>query len=130
VSAEHGVVIDASARLALLGSEPGAEHVEQALDGAAMTTVNWSEVFKRWLAHRVDVEQLRTNVQSLGVTLVDFSADDAERAAEFSIPTRHLGLSLGDRACLALADRLGRPALTADRTWLDLDLCVEIKAIR
>ena len=121
-------VLDASAVLALLHSEPGADAVEEALEHAAISTVNWSEVCQRSIAHDVDVSDLDT--EALGVQLVPFSVEDAEQAAELWSATRHLGLSLGDRACLGLARRLERPALTADRAWLDLDLGVEIRAIR
>lgn len=123
-------VLDASAVLALLHSEPGADAVEQALEHAAISTVNWSEVCQRSIAHDVDVSDLRADTEALGVQLVPFSVEDAERAAELWSATRHLGLSLGDRACLGLAWRLERPALTADRAWLDLDLGVDIRAIR
>lgn len=123
-------VLDASAVLALLHSEPGADAVEEALEHAAISTVNWSEVCQRSIAHEADISDLRADTEALGVQLVPFSVEDAEQAAELWSATRHLGLSLGDRACLGLARRLERPALTADRAWLDLDLGVEIRAIR
>jgi ribonuclease VapC len=123
-------VLDASAVLALLHSEPGADAVEEALEHAAISTVNWSEVCQRSIAHDVDVSDLRADTEALGVQLVPFSVEDAELAAALWSATRHLGLSLGDRACLGLARRLERPAVTADRAWLDLDLGVEIRAIR
>jgi ribonuclease VapC len=123
-------VLDASAVLALLHSEPGAEAVEAVLEHAAISTVNWSEVCQRWIAHEVDISDLRTDTEALGLQIVPFTVDDAEQAAELWSSTRHLGLSLGDRACLGLARRLARPALTADRAWLDVDLGVEIRAIR
>jgi ribonuclease VapC len=123
-------VLDASALLALLHPEPGAEAVEEAVDEAAMSTVNWSEVQQRWVARGVDARGLRTDVEALGLELVPFTADDAEFAAELWPRTRRLGLSLGDRACLALAHRLGLPALTADRSWLRVKLDVEVRPIR
>jgi ribonuclease VapC len=123
-------VLDASAVLALLHSEPGADAVEEALEHAAISTVNWSEVCQRSIAHNVDISDLRADTEALGVQLMPFTVEDAEHAAELWSATRHIGLSLGDRACLGLARRLGRPALTADRAWLDLDLGVEIRAIR
>jgi len=125
-----GCVLDASALLALLHAEPGAAVVEEALEQAAISTVNWSEVYQRWVARGVDVGGLGADVEALGLEIVPFTVDDAERAAELWSPTRRLGLSLGDRACLGLARRLGLPALTADRAWLDLDLDVEVRAIR
>jgi ribonuclease VapC len=123
-------VLDASAVLALLHSEPGADAVVEALEHAAISTVNWWEVCQRSIAHAVDISDLRTDTEALGVQLMPFTVEDAEHAAELWSATRNLGLSLGDRACLGLARRLERPALTADRAWLDLDLGVEIRAIR
>jgi PIN domain nuclease of toxin-antitoxin system len=114
----------------MLHAEPGAETVEQTVEESAISTVNWSEVYQRSLARGVDVAGLRSDVEALGLEIVPLTADDAEQAAEFWLMTRHLGLSLGDRACLALARRLGLPALTADRSWLELDLGVQIEAIR
>ena len=123
-------VVDASALLALLHSEPGAEIVEKALEDAAISTVNWSEVCQRWIAHDVDVSDLRADTEALGLEILPFTVSDAEQAAELWSTTRRLGLSLGDRACLGLARRLGRPALTADRAWLDADFGVEVRLIR
>jgi ribonuclease VapC len=122
--------MDASAVLALIRSEPGSTVVEAAIEGAAMSTVNWSEVGKRGVAHAVDLRALRARVGALGLELVPFSADDAEAAAELWPRTRAAGLSLGDRACIALARRLERPAMTADRSWLGLDLGIEVLSIR
>jgi ribonuclease VapC len=126
----HAAVLDASALLAMLHLEPGADIVERAVDRAAISTVNWSEVCQRSVARGIETDGLRADVQALGLEIVPFTADDAERAAVFWPLTRSLGLSLGDRACLALAERLGRPVLTADRSWARLDLEVEIRAIR
>lgn len=129
-SANTACVLDASAMLALLHSEPGAEAVEEVLDRAAISTVNWSEVCQHWLAHDVDVVDLRADIEALGVQIVPFSADDAEHAAALWSSTRRLGLSLGDRACLGLARRLELPAITADRAWLGADVGIEIRPIR
>jgi len=123
-------VVDASALLALLHSEPGADVVEAVLEEAAISTVNWSEVCQRWIAHDVDVSDLRTDTEALGLEILPFTVSDAEQAADLWRTTQHLGLSLGDRACLGLARRLGRPALTADRAWLDADFGVEVRLIR
>jgi ribonuclease VapC len=123
-------VLDASALLALLHAEPGADAVQDAVDEAAISTVNWSEVQQRWIGHGVDPRGLRADVEALGLELVAFTADDAEYAADLWPRTRRLGLSLGDRACLALAHRLGLLALTADRSWLRVKLDVEVQPIR
>ncbi len=130
MSEARACVLDASALLAMLHSESGAEIVEAAIDQGAISTVNWSEVYQRSVGRGVDVAGLRNDVEALGVEIVPFTVDDAEQAAELWPPTRHIGLSLGDRACLALARRLGLPALTADRSWLGEDLGIDIVPIR
>lgn len=126
----NGTVVDASAVLAFARSEPGSDVVQASVDGAAISTVNWSEVCRRVAAHGAEVAGLRGELGELGLEFVPFGVDDAEAAAALWPLTRHAGLSLADRACLVLARRLGRPAMTADRAWLDLDVGVEILAIR
>ena len=113
-------VIDASALLAMLHAEPGAAKVEAALEYGAISAVNWSEVHQRSVARGIEVTELRDEMEALGLEIVPFTVEDAEEAAQLWSPTRHLGLSLGDRACLALAGRFGVSALSADRAWLDL----------
>ena len=111
-------VLDASALLAYLRGEPGAERVLEAITaGTSMTTLNFGEVagwFIRQGAEEVYVRSLRAR---LVFPLVPFDDDLAIRAALLLPATRSAGLSLGDRACLALARRSGTTALTADRAW-------------
>ncbi len=129
----RGWVVDASALLALLHAEPGAETVEEALENGAISTVNWSEVpatLARQRYRRRRSTWRRGDVEALGLEIVPFTVEDAEQAAALWGPTRQVGLSLGDRACLGLARRLGLPALTADRAWLELDLGVQVQTIR
>ena len=83
-----------------------------------------------FIAGGLDQSNSCIGLRTINQVVVPFLAADAELAADFWSPARGLGLSLGDRACLALASRLDRPALTADRLWLELDLGVEIQAIR
>lgn len=125
-----GCVIDASALLAMLHAEPGGDVVEAALEHGAISSVNWSEVYQRSIARHVEVADLRGDIEALGLKIVPFTVEDAEHSAQLWIATRHLGLSLGDRACLALARRLTVPVLTADRAWLDADLTVSVDVIR
>ena len=125
-------VIDASALLALLNGEPGGDQVAPLLADAAMSTVNWSEVVQKALAHGVagTANNLRTDVESLGLELLPFTPAHAETAAALWSSTRHAGLSLGDRACLAVAAELGATAVTADRAWAGLEVPVAVHVVR
>ncbi|MGW6130331.1 type II toxin-antitoxin system VapC family toxin [Cellulomonas sp. NPDC055163] len=109
-------VLDASAILAYLGGEPGADITEQALaDGAACSTVNWSEVAQKVRAAGGDWPVATALLSSYGLAVHDGTTADAERAA--TRWARGSGLSLGDRFCLALGDRLDATVLTADQAW-------------
>lgn len=130
VSAHVEFVLDASALLALLHGEPGADVVQLVLDRSAMSAANWAEVCQRAITRNADTTELREGVEALGLELVSLSPDDAERAAALWTKTHGIGLSLGDRACLALAARLGVPALTADRAWNTINVGVEVQVIR
>lgn len=123
-------VLDASALIALLRDEPGAQAVERLLGRAVMSVVNWAEVLQRFRAHGVETAGKRESVEALGVRIVGFTPEDAEVVAELWEATRAAGLSLADRACLALARRLALPAHTADREWRKLDVGVEVVLIR
>ena len=111
-------VLDSSALLALLWNEPGADYVAAALPGALLSSVNLAEVVTKLCERGLSASEGRELVESLGVVVVDFDADQAEATAALRDSTRSLGLSLGDRACLALARRRNCPALTADAAWL------------
>ena len=123
-------VLDASALLAMLQGEAGGEAVEPLLSGAVMSSVNWSEVIQKALEREVEVTGLREDVEALGLTILPFTADQAERTARLRAPTRDLGLSLADRACLALAAELGLSAITTDRAWGEADLGLEVRILR
>jgi PIN domain nuclease of toxin-antitoxin system len=125
-------VLDASALLALLNGEAGGSAVTALLAGAAMSAVNWSEVVQKALQHGVtgNPEDLRRDVEALGVELHPFTAAHAETAASLVGSTRRAALSLGDRACIALAMELGATAVTADRTWQRLSLPVTVRVVR
>lgn len=126
----HSCVLDASALLAALHGEPGGDQVENQLENAVISAINWSEVLQKCLSREVDIRGLREDLEALGLHIEPFTVEDGELAARFWMLTREQGLSLGDRACLALALRLGLPAFTADRSWADLKVDVEIKVIR
>ncbi len=124
------VVLDASALLALLHRETGANVVKQVLSTAAISSVNWSEVAQKSIERDLSMGPLRADLVEVGLDIEPFTVEDAEMAAEMYQATRASGLSLGDRASLALARRLGSPALTADRRWADIRLGVEVRLIR
>lgn len=123
-------ILDASALLAVLGDEPGGEVVVPLLDGAAISTVNWSEVLARYVDLGLDTAGREAEIESLGVSLAPFTALQAEIAAGLLPLTREAGLSLGDRACLSLALDLGGQPVTADRAWGRIDVGLELTLIR
>ena len=123
-------VLDASAVVALAHGEAGADAVEPLVDGSCISTVNWSEVARVSVAVEHDPDALRALLVEAGCRMVDFTVADATLAARLWPATRDAGLSLADCACLALASRLGAPAVTADRVWATLDLDIEVIAVR
>ena len=130
------VVLDASALLAYLQGEKGAETVSEALmKGSLISAVNWAEVLSK-LADKGKVpEVVSSQLRKLGLlgeALQVYPLDEGlcEEIAELSPMTRKAGLSLGDRACLALARRTKLPALTADQIWKTLDVGISINLIR
>ncbi len=123
-------VLDASALVALLFGEPGADKVADAIaEGAAISSVNLSEVAAALARNKLDANSVLRIVADQ-VTVEPFTSEDALMTAALAEPTRASGLSLGDRACLALAKRLAVPAVTADREWAKLDLGIEIHLVR
>lgn len=123
-------VLDASAILALIQGEPGADVVDKALSGAMMSAVNVAEVAARLSDFGMPDEEVRATVRDLRMDIVDFDAAMAFGSAALRGATRAKGLSLGDRACLALAAANDAPALTADWSWGELDVGIEIRMIR
>ena len=123
-------VLDASALLAYLQREPGAASVRAVLGGALMSTVNWTEVVQKAAGSQSEAAELRGDLESLGLVLEPFSVSQAGIAGSLQEPTMEFGLSLGDRACLALAIEKGERILTADRIWARLRLGVGIDVIR
>jgi PIN domain nuclease of toxin-antitoxin system len=122
--------LDASALLALLQGEPGADRIEPMLDGAHVSAVNWSEVLQKSLARAVDVGGMAEDLAALGVRIQPFDEEDARAAAEIGARAPRAGLAMGDRACLALAERSGRTAVTTDRTWDRLNVGVQVLVVR
>lgn len=118
--------LDASSALAFLLDEPGGSEVVGFLeDGAAMSSANWAETLTK-LAERgedpdhVTERLIQQGILGVGLTIVPLDEAQARQIARLRMVTRATGLSLGDRACLALAQVLGVPAVTADRAWATL----------
>ena len=124
------IALDASALLAFLLRERGHEKVREALGESCMSTVNLSEVLASFGRAGQDVLLIARNLLAMPVELVEFSTEQATIAAGLAQMTRAVGLSLGDRACLALARERRIPAMTADRAWSRLQLGIEIQTVR
>ncbi len=126
-----GPVLDASAVLAYFRRETGHEAVRDALlTGATMSTVNLAEVHGRVALTGVDPDAALARLKVSGLAVEPFLEVDAAATGGLLASTRALGLSLADRACIALAQRLDRPVLTADRGWRSASVGVEIQLIR
>ncbi|MDA3630771.1 type II toxin-antitoxin system VapC family toxin [Saccharopolyspora sp. WRP15-2] len=123
-------VLDTSAILAWLRGETGADRVGAVIDNATMSTVNWSELAQKLAQHGADAARTCDRLRTFGIAVEPFTADDAVRAGELWMRTRSAGLSLGDRACLALAIRLDAPVVTADKAWQDVDVQVSVELLR
>ena len=123
-------VLDASAVLALLKREPGAERVGGCLTRCVVSAVNLAEVGAKLSDYGMSDADVRYSLANLGVTVAPFDSGQALASAELRAATRTRGLSLADRACLALARSTGLTALTCDREWTRADLGVEIELVR
>ncbi len=123
-------VLDASAVLAVLHREPGGETVRPLLPDCAISAVNLSEVIAKLVENGVDGASAVRATMALPFAIIDLTPALAQRTGTLRAATRRAGLSLGDRACLALGLALGLPVVTADREWQDLPLDLEIRLIR
>ena len=128
--ADEVFVLDASAVLALLNAEPGAERVTSVLRQAVICSVNRTEVLTRLLDWDLSQADAAEALQALELNVSSFDHHLADAAAWLRRDTHKHGLSLGDRACLALAQQLGARVLTTDRAWQSLDLGITIENIR
>ena len=125
------VVLDASALLAILNQEPGAEKLTpELLSAAATSTVNLAEVHGKLVSRGLNLDDAWEATMSPIREAVAFTSEHARLTGDLVRQTRALGLSLGDRACLALGLASKAPVYTADRSWKKLKVSVRIHVIR
>jgi PIN domain nuclease of toxin-antitoxin system len=123
-------VLDASALLAVIHREPGEDIVRRNSLGSIASAVNIAEAGAHLADRSEDEATLRSYIEIAGIEIEPFDAELAFISAALRTATRSQGLSLGDRACLALARRRRLPVLTADTAWARLSIGVEIELIR
>ncbi len=123
-------VADASAILAMLDREPGHQRVAAELPATVMSTVNLAEIVTSLINKGIPAANARRTTESLEIETVPLDRELALAAGALRQATLSHGLSLGDRACLALARHLALPVLTADRNWAEVDVGVEVQLIR
>jgi ribonuclease VapC len=125
------IVLDASAVLAVLNQERGAERLTpELLSGAVVSTVNLAEVQSKLVSRGVSSHDAWEATLSVVSEIVPFSHEQARLTGDLVVQTRPLGLALGDRACLALGISLRAPVYTADASWSKLKVAVRIHVIR
>lgn len=127
---DDAIVADASAILALLKEEPIGQFDPRRLFRATVGAVNLSEILEKLVAGGMTDSEADHAVGALSLQVVAFDEAQARSAARLRRLTRHLGLSLGDRACLALGAQLHCAVATADRAWAGVDVGVEVLLIR
>lgn len=124
------VVLDSSAILALLNGEPGAAIVEATLSEALVSTVNYAEVFSKLIECGVAAADAQNALKFVEAGTIVFDIGLARETGVLRAETASRGLSLGDRACLALAREQGIPALTTDRIWKNAVADIDVQLIR
>jgi ribonuclease VapC len=123
-------VLDASAVLADLHGEPGGERVRGCIRGSVLSAVNLAEVITQLIDRGMTADEAAFLSDQLNCEVLDADRRRASRVGALHAKTRRTGISLGDRFCLALAEELGVPTLTADRRWKELDLGIQVQLIR
>lgn len=123
-------VLDASALIAFLRNEPGAEKVAAVLTRSCISAVNLAETFGKMVEYGKRLEDVAYQVERLRIPVIPFAAEHAQIAASLWKSTRIVGMSLGDRACLALAIHTGLPAFTTEDKWLKCDSGAKVVKIR
>ena len=123
-------VVESSVVLAYTMNEPGGQELLVPQRCLHLSIVNLAEVYTKVAERGGDITDARRVIETLGLRIRAFREAHAEGVARLRPLTSHRGLSLGDRACLALAEIVGLPVLTADHKWIDLGLEIDIRMIR
>ncbi|MGB3917479.1 MAG: type II toxin-antitoxin system VapC family toxin [Thiothrix litoralis] len=124
------MILDASALLALLQGEPGADKVQAVLHQATINTVNWSEVIQKLSVHDPDAADIRPEMELTGLKIMPFTVEQAEICASLWVKSKPFGLSLADRACIAMGIDRKMPVMTTDKIWQEMELPINIHVIR
>ena len=126
------VVLDTSAVLAYLFGETGADSVYPILEAGLglMSSVNYAELVGKLFDQGMPTEIIRETLFNLEIEIIDYDEAQAFETGALRIISKAFGLSLGDRACLALAANLKFPVMTADRVWLNVPVQAEVRVIR
>jgi len=122
-------VLDASAILTVLQNEKGQENVTPILEISIVSRINVTEVSTKLVEKGLSLDEAVEVSDRLDLPIMEFDKEQSLKTAELRPLTKHLGSSLGDRCCLALAIIKNLPAVTADKNWAALNLC-QIKVIR
>jgi len=123
-------LLDSSAVLALLLQESGSEYVEARLDSAFISAINSCEVLTKLIQRGISFNDAKQQLALIVQGIIPFDESIAEIAAKLTTHTKTIGLSLGDRACLATGQALNYEIITADKVWKELKLPIKIKLIR
>ncbi len=125
------VVLDASVILAIMQNETISDSIEEHLSRAMISTINACEILTKLINKAgMTLQEATTALAGFRLQIVPFNHNHFQVAAELSLYTRKWGLSMGDRACLALAKAESLPVLTADQIWSKLDIGIDIRMIR
>jgi PIN domain nuclease of toxin-antitoxin system len=123
-------ILDSSAILAFLQQEPGSELVMGLIPDAMTSAVNAAEAQTKLIRNGMPAGEARIALHQAIAQIVAFDSEQADIAAALILETRALGLSLGDRACLALGLVMKYPVYTADRAWAQLQVGVNVRLVR
>jgi ribonuclease VapC len=124
------MVLDSSVILAHINDEPGSDNAAQYFGDALISAVNLAEVTGKLVERGASLGLVRLALSRYGLQVAVFDEELAELTGALRAATKSFGLSLGDRACLALGQRYSLPVLTADRMWKELGLSIEVRLLR